>query len=165
MSSNVEVVDRSLCCSLKMSFSFNEADTCRTEGISSCLGVLLLDPEVGSQQCWCGRCCFLRAASLCPTAKLKKWQRTDRNKQEHMSNCWIALSCAAQETVLWTQNYLLILHPFSLHPWMAREAGACANCTQELQMLEFACELPWKMSWFLNPISAIISSFSWSIFL
>lgn len=38
MSSNVEVVGRSLCCSSKMSFSFNEADTCRTEGISSCLG-------------------------------------------------------------------------------------------------------------------------------
>ena len=38
----MEVVDRSFCCRLKMSFSFNEADVCKTKGIRSCLGAVSL---------------------------------------------------------------------------------------------------------------------------
>lgn len=91
-----------------MSFSFNEADVCRTEGIRCCLGTVALcclssrlhlaaistgrcicefergsrmrfrvnsknfASSVSSWQRWGGRCCCLRAASLCPTAVSKK---------------------------------------------------------------------------------------------
>lgn len=85
----------------------------------------------------------MRAASLCPTAVLKKQQTSDMNKQEHMANCSVTLSCASYETIFCVavSLELSLAHPFSVHYQMAKEAGASTNCSREIQMLVFTCGL------------------------
>lgn len=168
-----------------MSFSFNEADVCKAEGVRRCLGAVSLcclssgsrlaavstgrricefehssrtrfrascknyASQVRAWQCRGGRYCCLRAAALCPTAVWKKQQTSDRDKQEHMANCSVTLSCASYETV-----FCVIVH---LEPSFAfasvqralqngkRSRGQVKNCSHELQMLVFTCGLVQKL--------------------
>lgn len=198
MSSNVEVVGRSLCCSLKMSFSFNEADTCRTEGINSCLGaaawsclsgplhgVLLVGVFVNLSiitECSSGLTLGMIALSWDPGSAgvedadvwehlyvlLPSWRNRRGLTGTNRSTCLIAglnfyvlhrrLSVVHTELSLDSASLQFASlkgkrsrSKCKLHPG-APDAGVCFWAAVKDELI-------------LNPISAIISSFSQSIFL
>lgn len=85
-----------------------------------------------SQQCWGGKCCCVRAASLCPTGGLKKSQTSDVNPQEHAANRSVTLARASCETIVHVA-------PFQSTLLNGERSSTKNKLHSELLMLVFAC--------------------------